>query len=210
MSIATPAHPLSTGREVLADVLVPARSAISTAALVVGGAAVVALLAQVSVPLWPVPVTGQTLGVLLVGAALGARRATAAMVTYLAAGLAGLPVFAGAGAGIASLAMPSFGFVVGFIPTTAFIGWLAQRHWDRRPVLALAGFAGASLIPFLVGVPYLGMILAGIGMPHDIGTLLSLGVSPFVIGGVVKAVLAAGLMPLAHRAARALLTPQER
>ena len=206
MSTAIPAPGLGFGRDrlVLADVLAPSRGAVTTAALVVSGAGLVAVLAQVSVPLWPVPVTGQTLGVLLVGAALGARRAAAAMTTYMAAGLAGLPVFAGAGAGIASVAMPSFGFVLGFIPAATFIGWLAQRHWDRRPVLALAGFAVASLIPFLLGVPYMGMILAGLGMPHDVATLVSLGVTPFIIGGVVKAVLAAGLMPLAHRAARAL------
>lgn len=204
MSAAIPAPGWGVARPVLADALIRSRSTAAQVGLVIAGAALVAVLAQVAVPLWPVPVTGQTLGVLVVGASLGARRAAAAMTTYLLAGVAGLPVFAGAMGGPASVAGPSFGFIIGFIPAAAFIGWLAQRHWDRRPLLALAGFAGASLIPFIIGVPYLGVVLSMLGMPHDVGTLVALGVVPFIVGGIIKWFLAAMIMPLAHRAAGAL------
>lgn len=203
-AIPTPGFGPGAQQAVLADMLIRARGLTAQIALVLGGAAMVALAAQVAVPLWPVPVTGQTLAVLVVGAALGARRAAAAMTTYMLAGLAGLPVFAGAMVGPAAVANPSFGFIIGFIPAAAFIGWLAQRHWDRRPGLALAGFAGASLIPFAIGVPYLGVVLSILGMPHDVGTLLAVGVVPFIVGGVIKWLLAAAILPLAHRAARAL------
>lgn len=188
----------------LADQLVQRRSLATDAAVVLGGVAVVAVLAQVTIPLWPVPVTGQTLGVMLVGAALGARRAAAALTTYLVAGLAGLPVFAGAVGGPAAVATPSFGFIIGFIFAAALIGWLAQRDWDRRPLLALAGFGAASIVPFLIGVPYMAMILGLLGMPNDLGTLLTLGVTPFLLGGAIKWVLAAMLTPLAWRAVRSV------
>jgi len=187
----------------LADHLIQRRGLVTDAVLVLAGVSVVALLAQVSIPLWPVPVTGQTLAVMVVGASLGARRAAAALTTYLIAGLAGLPIFAGAVGGPAAVATPSFGFIIGFIFAAAFIGWLAERHWDKRPLLALAGFLGASIIPFLIGVPYMGMILGLLGAPNDPATLIALGVTPFLLGGVIKWVLAAMLMPLAWRGVRA-------
>ena len=124
MSLAVPVR-----RPVLADLIARpsgrARAVALDAALVVAGAAVVALLAQVEVPLWPVPITGQTLAVVVVGAALGARRGAAALVTYLLAGLAGLPVFAGFTGTVAALAKPSFGFVIGFVFAAFVAGWFA-------------------------------------------------------------------------------------
>ena len=169
-------------------------------ALIAAGIAVVAALARVEIPMWPVPVTGQTLGVLLVGATLGARRGALALTGYAGLGLAGAPVFAGGAGGVAMLTAPSFGFVLGFIPAAALIGYLSERRWDRRPALAVAGFGLASLIPFLIGVPYMGAVLAALGLPHDASTLLSLGVTPFLIGGAVKWAIAAAVLPLAWRA----------
>ena len=197
-SAAVPAH----GGLVLADRLVASRGLATNVVMVLSGVALVALLAQVAVPMWPVPITGQTLGVMVVGAALGAKRAAAAMTTYLFAGLAGLPIFAGGMGGLLAVTRPSFGFVLGFIPAAAFIGWLAQRQWDKRPLLSLAGFAGASIIPFLIGVPYMGMVLAALGQPSNFGTLITLGVLPFIIGGVIKWLLAAAMLPAAHRLAQ--------
>jgi biotin transport system substrate-specific component len=92
-----------------------------------------------------------------VGAALGARRAPP--VTYLVAGLADLPVFAGFTGTIAAVAKPSFGFIIGFVFAAFVAGWFAERAWDRRPVLAFVGFAAASVILFLFGVPYMAFIL---------------------------------------------------
>ncbi|MFS0865746.1 biotin transporter BioY [Microbacterium sp. 179-B 1A2 NHS] len=185
----------------LADRIVT-RSLVSDIALVTAGVALVALLARVEIPMWPVPISGQTLAVLLVGATLGARRAVVSMTAYMLVGLAGAPVFAGGASGPAYLLAPSFGFILGFIPAVAFIGWLAERTWDRRPLLALAGFLGASVIPFLIGVPYLGFMLARLGLAHDPVTLWTVGVAPFLVGGAVKWLIAASLLPLAWRGVR--------
>ena len=179
----------------LADRVVP-RSAIANSLLIVAGTALVAISAQVSVPLWPVPVTGQTLGVLLVGASLGAWRGAASLALYMVLGLAGLPIFADFAGGPASVLLPSFGFIIGFIPAAALIGWLSERAWDRRPVLAAVGFLAASLVPFLFGLPYLAVVLANLGLPHTFGAVMAAGFTPFVVGGIVKWAIAAGLLPL--------------
>ncbi|AXK44318.1 biotin transporter BioY [Brachybacterium saurashtrense] len=192
-------------RPVLADVLAPHRTLAQNIALVGAGAGVVALLAQATIPLPLVPITGQTLGVLLVGAALGSRRGAAALLTYLLVGLAGAPVFAEFTGGPASVLSPSFGFILGFVPAAFVAGWCAERAWDRRPVRAMAGFALASAVPFLVGVPYLAMILnAVMGAEMGLGGVLAAGLWPFIPGGLVKAALAALLIPAAWRAVRAL------
>ena len=192
-------------RPVLADALSPHRTLLRDAVLVLAGAAVVAVLAQVTIPLPLVPITGQTLGVLLVGAALGSRRGAAALSTYMVAGLAGAPVFAEFTGGPATLLSPSFGFVIGFVPAAFLAGWFAERAWDRRPVLAMAGFVAASAVPFLVGVPYLAMILnAVMGAGAGVGDVLAAGLWPFIPGGLVKAALAAVLIPAAWKGVRAL------
>ncbi|MGO1198755.1 MAG: biotin transporter BioY [Dermabacteraceae bacterium] len=199
-AIAVPAR-----RPVLADALAPHRTRVQDAGLVLAGAGVVALLAQVTIPLPLVPITGQTLGVILVGASLGSRRGAAALLTYLLVGLAGAPVFAEFTGGPASVLSPSFGFLLGFVPAAFVAGWFAERAWDRRPVLALLGFVAASAVPFLAGVPYLAMILnAVMGAEMGLGAVLAAGVWPFLLGGLVKAALAAVLVPAAWRAVRGL------
>ncbi|WP_201613587.1 biotin transporter BioY [Gulosibacter hominis] len=196
------ASSLTTHGTVLADHLVTNRSTAANIALIGAGAATVALLAQVEIPMWPVPITGQTLGVMLVGATLGAWRGAAALLTYLVAGLAGLPVFAGLTGGIASVAKPSFGFIIGFVFAAALIGWLAQRNWDRRPLLSLVAFFGASLVPFVFGVPYMWVALEQLGTDMNFALAMQYGVTPFIIGGIVKWLLAAALLPLAWRLVR--------
>jgi len=198
------ASSLTTHGTVLADHLVTNRSTVANIALIGAGAATVALLAQVEIPMWPVPITGQTLGVMLVGATLGAWRGAAALLTYLVAGLAGLPVFAGLTGGIASVAKPSFGFIIGFVFAAALIGWLAQRNWDRRPLLSLVAFFGASLVPFVFGVPYMWVALEQLGTDMNLALAMQYGVTPFIIGGIVKWLLAAALLPLAWRLVRAV------
>ena len=195
-------------RRVLADVIARpsdrTRAFAVDAGLVVAGAAIVALLAQVEIPLWPVPITGQTLGVIVVGAALGAWRGAAALATYMLVGLAGLPVFAGFTGTIAAVGKPSFGFIVGFIASAFVAGWFAERAWDRKPLLAFAGFAVASIMPFLFGVPYLAFILNVVGGgSFGLGEILAFGVWPFIIGGVIKAALAALIIPGAWALVRA-------
>lgn len=199
-SIAAAPSAHAGSRRVLADVIARpssrARAFALDAGLVMAGAAVVALLAQVEIPLWPVPITGQTLAVIVVGAALGAWRGAAALTTYMLAGLAGLPVFAGFTGTIAAVAKPSFGFVIGFIFAAFLAGWFAQRAWDRRPVLAFAGFAAASVVPFLFGIPYMAFILnVTLGLELSFVEILQAGLFPFIIGGLVKAALAAAIIP---------------
>lgn len=195
-------------RPVLADLIARpsdrVRAFAVDAGLVVAGAAIVALLAQVEIPLWPVPITGQTLGVIVVGAALGSRRGAAALTTYLLLGLAGLPIFAGFTGTIAAIGKPSFGFIIGFIVSAFVAGWFAERAWDRKPLLAFAGFAIASVIPFLFGVPYMAYVLnVVLGAGYDFGQILGVGVLPFILGGLIKAAIAALVIPGAWALVRA-------
>ncbi|WP_322409227.1 biotin transporter BioY [Microbacterium invictum] len=199
-------------RRVLADVIARpssrTRAFAVDAALVSAGALFVAVLAQVSIPLWPVPITGQTLGVIVVGAALGARRGALSLTAYLLAGLAGLPVFADFTGTLAAVAKPSFGFIIGFIAAAAVAGWFAERAWDRRPALAFLGFAAASVIPFLFGIPYMALILNVVaGMDLSFWQILELGLFPFIVGGIVKAAIAAALIPAAWALVRRLDRP---
>lgn len=193
---------LPTRRRVLADVIPHpssrARSFALDAALVVTGAAIVSVLAQVEIPLWPVPITGQTLGVIVVGAALGAWRGAAALVTYMLAGLAGLPVFAGFTGTVLAVGKPSFGFIIGFIFAAFVAGWFAERAWDRKPALAFVGFAAASVVPFLFGIPYLAVILNVVmGLDLSAWQILEAGLFPFILGGLIKAGIAALIIPSA-------------
>ena len=188
----------TTSRPVLADRFVTSSRA-TDVALVLGGVAVVSVLAQVQVPLWPVPVTGQTLGVMLVGASLGARRGALSLLTYLVLGVAGLPIFAEFTGGPLSVLKPSFGFVIGFVFTAALIGWLSERDWDKHWFRSAAAFFAASLVPFAVGLPYLAVVLAQLGYPHDPASVLAAGLYPFIMGGVAKWLIAAAALPLAWR-----------
>ncbi len=154
------------------------------------GSIIVGLAAQVEVPLGftPVPVTGQTFGVLVVGMALGARRGAIALMLYLAEGAAGVPVFAGGGAGIVHLVGPTGGYLFGFVLAASIAGFLAQRGWDRNIVwTALAMTIGTAFI-FALGLLY----LAQFELPTGV---LAAGLYPFLPGAVVKIIVAAGVMP---------------
>jgi biotin transport system substrate-specific component len=172
---------------VLADVLPASRA--KDVALVVGGAAFVALVGQVAVPLpfTPVPLTLGTFAVLLVGATLGPWRGGAALGLYAVAGLAGAPVFAG---GASGWALASFGYVLGYLPAAALVGHLARRGADRSPWRTALAALGATTLVYAAGVPWL-MGFAGLGLPEA----LALGVAPFLVGDAVKAVAAALLLP---------------
>jgi biotin transport system substrate-specific component len=186
----------SVQRPVLADRVFPRRLALD-AVLVVAGAALVTILAQVSIPLQPVPITGQTLAVLLVGATLGAVRGATSLLLYAALGLVGLPVFAPQADGShvvggAALMSPSFGYIIGFVFAAAIVGWLSERKWDRKILKALVTFVGGSVVVFAFGLPWLAVALG-----TDLPTTLEYGLWPFLIGGAIKALIAAGVLPLA-------------
>jgi len=188
-------------RLVLADRVFP-RTLLMDIVLVVAGAALVTILAQVSIPLKPVPITGQTLAVLLVGSTLGWARGGLALVLYAVLGLVGLPVYAPQPdgshlTGLTAFGSPSFGYIVGFVLSAALVGWLAEREWDRKILKALVTFVAGSLAVFAIGLPWLAVVLGRFGIPNDLQSVLVAGFYPFIIGGVIKAAIAAGLLPLA-------------
>lgn len=180
---------------VLADLVPASRS--RDLVLVLGGVALTAVLAQVVVPLpfTPVPLTGQTFAVLLVGASLGARRATLSMACYLLLGIAGFPVFAQGASGVGAVVGPTAGYLVGFVPAAALLGAAAARGFDRSVLRALCSFAAASAVIYLLGATWLAASLR-VGAAEA----LALGVIPFLAGDVIKAVLAGLLVPAAWRA----------
>lgn len=186
-------------RAVLADRL-RTHGLATNAALVAGGALFTAAMAQLEVPMWPVPITGQTLAVVLVGATLGARRGMLSLLVYAVAGLAGAPFFADMQGGLQALALPSFGYVIGFIPAAGLVGWLARRNWDRNVGRAAVAMLLASAIPFVTGLPYLAVALGQLGAPNDVQSVLAAGLYPFIVGGIAKALIAAGILPLAWKA----------
>ncbi|HWH26069.1 MAG TPA: biotin transporter BioY [Pseudolysinimonas sp.] len=202
---------------VLADRVFPRHLAVDVA-LVFSGTALVALFAQIAIPLNPVPITGQTLAVLLVGASLGWARGVMALGLYAAAGIAGLPVFSpnadgSHSVGFSVITGPKGGYIIGFILSVALVGWLSERQWDRKIFKALATCAGGTVVTFLVGVSWLYAVLkaAGPSMWRDelhydsvFAATMGAGLLPFLLGGVVKAAIAAVLLPLAWMGANRL------
>lgn len=182
----------------LVDVISPAAvSRQRDIVLVLAFGTLMGLLAQVAVPLpfTPVPVTGQTLGVLLIGALLGSRRGGAAMLVYLAEGLAGLPVFSeGTTAwtltrlGVPVIVGPTAGYLLAF-PVAAFVvGWLAERGWDRRLSTAACAMLLGQAIIYAGGLSWLSYF---VGLDRAV----PLGMLPFLSGDAVKLVLAAVALP---------------
>ncbi|MCU1513550.1 MAG: biotin transporter BioY [Microbacteriaceae bacterium] len=182
---------LSLGRPTLADRLLT-RGIGSDLVLVAAGAGLTAIAAQLVIPLWPVPITGQTLAVLLVGSTLGATRGVLSMILYALLGIFGLPVFSEGTHGLTIVMGPTGGYIIGFILAAALTGWLAQRSWDHRLLGAILSFLAGSAVTFAVGLPWLAVSL-GLNLQQ---TLVA-GLYPFIIGGIVKAVLAAGFIRLA-------------
>ncbi|HEX5136244.1 MAG TPA: biotin transporter BioY [Planctomycetota bacterium] len=165
----------------------PARTWLRECAVVASGAALVAALAQVSVPLHPVPLTGQTLGVLLVGCWLGCSRGGAALTLYVGAGAAGLPVFAGGAFGLQVLAGTTGGYLVGFVVSAALAGFMAEAGLMRT-------FPRAVPSLFLASVPIhaLGLVWLSRFVPER--ALLDLGFWPFVAFDPLKIGLAAAIV----------------
>ncbi|MFI7415223.1 biotin transporter BioY [Streptomyces sp. NPDC049627] len=177
--------------QVLAD-LIPA-SRVRDAALVLGGAALTGLAAQISVPVpgSPVPVTGQTLAVLLVGTALGAGRGFLSLALYALAGIAGVPWFA---QGTSGATAPSFGYVLGMILASTVVGALARRGADRTALRTAGAMLLGEALIYAVGVPYLALAL-----DLSVSDAIALGLTPFLLGDAIKAALAMGALPTAWK-----------
>ena len=177
----------------VADILRPSEKRIAgfyDITLIIGGSLVIGLCAHVKVflPFRPVPVTGQTFAVLMIGALLGARRGCLAVIAYIIEGAAGLPVFA-VGAGPASLLGPTGGYLFGFIPAVYITGRLAEKGWDRRIGTTILAMVLGNLVIYTFGLFWL-CCLTGFNT-----MVLSMGLYPFIVGDLVKIVLAAILLP---------------
>jgi biotin transport system substrate-specific component len=201
MTIAVPRLDRSTAEErgvTLADFLVPIRvgertpTLVRHVTLIVLGAAFVALCAQVYIPTLPVPFTGQTFGVLLVGGALGFRRGVLALLLYLLIGAVGLPVYAQGKAGLAIIQGASGGYIVGFVIAAAIVGRLAELGWDRKIGGSIAAMAIGTAVIYAIGVPWLKVTT---GMTWEMA--VAEGMTKFLLWDTAKLAVAAGIFPLA-------------
>lgn len=184
---------LSASQPTLAAQLLGELNLALKAFVVVAGTALLAVSAKLQVPFYPVPVTMQTLVVLVLGMALGSRMGFATLALYLAEGMAGLPVFAGTpekGIGLAYMMGPTGGYLLGYLIAATLTGWLAECGFDRSlPKAALALLIGNIAI-YVPGVIWLGSVI-GWDKP-----VLAYGLTPFLLGDALKLALGASLLPL--------------
>lgn len=174
---------------------VAARPALRIAALMVLGSVLLMASAKAQVPMWPVPMTMQTFVVLVIGMTYGPRLGTATVMLYLLEGAVGLPVFAGTpekGIGLAYMMGPTGGYLLGFLLAAALMGWLAERGWDRTLPWAVAAMTAGTVLQLVPGVAWLATL---IGWDKAIAA----GLTPFIVGAIVKIALAAAVLPLAWR-----------
>ncbi len=180
----------------VADLLRPCekrRAGLYDLTLIVAGSLLIGLCAQIKIqPFGPVPITGQTFAVLIVGALLGAKRGGMAVLAYLAQGVAGLPVFAVV-SGPAALVGPTGGYLIGFVPAAYLTGLLAERGWDRRIGTTVLAMALGNVVIYAFGLLWL-CCLAGVSK-----TVVTTGLLPFIGGDILKIVSAAILLPSAWK-----------
>jgi biotin transport system substrate-specific component len=162
--------------------------------LVVGASALIALAAQIAIPIpvSPVPLTMQPLAVLFIGAALGSSRGAAAAALYLLEGLGGLPVFAQGHGGALWLLGPTAGYLYSYPAAAWLAGWFSERGWGSTAVRAVAGMLAALAVIYAGGWSWLAVLTS----PR---VAFSAGVAPFVLADVVKIALGAALLPYAQR-----------
>src|SRR5215212_2875969 len=172
----------------------PARSLTRSLVLMAVGSALLALSAKIQVPFYPVPMTMQTLVVLVIGAAYGWRLGGATVALYLLEGALGLPVFAGPVAGVGYMAGPTGGFLMGFLVAAMLTGLLAERGWSRSLPRLLAAMAVGHVVIFALGFAWLAQLFQ-----FDVGRAWAAGVAPFYAATVLKTALAAALMQAGWR-----------
>lgn len=166
--------------------------------LIVLGTLFVAALAQVKIalPFTPVPLTGQTFAVLLLGATLGSKRSVVSMVFYIALGTLGLPIFAGGASGVAYLSGATLGYLIGFVVAAYVIGLLAERGLERSVRTSLIPFLVGTLIIYFCGVAWLTVLLG------SLSKALAAGLLPFLIGDAIKLLAAGFVLPAAWKFVR--------
>ena len=167
--------------------------------LVLAGSMLLAASAQFKmvIPFSPVPVTGQTLVVLMIGLAYGSRLGAVTVLAYIFAGLRGLPVFAGGTSGWVVMAGPSGGYLVGFLAAVFVMGLLAERGMGRNILSTALAMLAGNMVIYLFGYAWLASLIGP-------GKAFVFGVQPFLWGDAIKLVVAACLMPVAWRAVKAM------
>jgi biotin transport system substrate-specific component len=166
------------------------------ALLAVAGSLLLWACAKISIPIGPVPIAMTTFGVLAIGMAYGWRLATVTLLLYMAEGALGLPVFAGTpakGIGLAYMAGPTGGYLVGYVLAAAACGWLAERGWDRNVLTAALAMLVGNIVLYVPGLLWLG-VLFGWDKP-----ILEWGLTPFILGDLLKLALVAAGLPLAWK-----------
>ncbi len=195
-------HARTNSKENLMTTLVPtlstryfprAASWLRDLSLIIIGSLCVAVLAQVEIPLQPVPMTGQTFAVLLVGAALGSKRGSASLVLYLAEGTLGLPFFAGGAHGVGVLTGATAGYLIGFIGAAYVIGRLAEQGLERSVRTSFIPFLAGTAIIYLCGVTWLAVVLGSFSQA------VAFGLVPFLIGDAIKLIAAGLALPAAWK-----------
>ncbi len=199
MSVRTLSDPAAVSHSSLAELLWPRREdrsfrVLRGAILIALGTALLTLSAKVNLPLPYVPMTLQTLVVLMIGAAYGWRLGSATVIAYLAEGALGLPVFAGPVGGLAPLVGPTAGYLYGFVLAALATGWLSERGWDRSvPLLFVAMGLGHILI---LGA---GFSWLAFGVKLGVDKAWLVGIVPFIAASLVKNALGAALVPAIRR-----------
>jgi len=181
-------------QRVMVDAVWSAAGAWREAVLILGGSFLIALAAQFQIllPFSPVPVTGQTFVVLLLGALYGSRRGPATVVMYLTLGAVGVPVFAGGAAGLARFVGPTAGYLVGFVVAALAVGSLSERGWDRWPWTTAVSMIIGNVIIYATGILWLSRFVG-------LEAVLNAGVLPFLPGDALKIALATILLPASWR-----------
>jgi biotin transport system substrate-specific component len=190
---------LGQAEATLGQAAIKKRGLAANAVLILAGVVLVALVAQIRIPLpfTPVPITGQTFGVLLVGASLGAWRGLSSLLAYLLVGALGLPVYAGGQRGWEVVQGPTGGYLVGFVVAAAVVGILAQRGWDKKLFSSILAMLAGSIIVYIFGLLWLSRV-AGTDLPRT----LELGLYPFLLGDAIKLLMASAALPAAWRLVR--------
>lgn len=170
-------------------------------AVVVGGSVLIALCAQLAIG-WPIPVTGQTFAVLMIGALLGAKRASLSVLIYIMEGAAGLPVFSQGRGGFLVLLGPTGGYLVGFVFAVYIVGLLAERGWDRRIGTTVLAMVFGNMAIYTFGLFWLCCLVYMGKLPISADKILTVGLYPFIPGDLLKIALAAAVLPLGWKLLR--------
>ena len=165
--------------------------------MVVVGVGVLTASSYIRVPMWPVPMTMQTFAVLGLGAAYGLRLGGATVLTYLAVGILGGPVFSEGASGWAYFTGTTGGYLFGFMVSAALVGWLAERGWDRQIVTMAAAMIIGNVVIYVFGVTWLYLLLVGqMGLEGwDLARVIDSGMMQFLVGDLAKLILAALILP---------------